>query len=85
MKDRLIDILEQRFACTDVTQMVEFLTESGLMREKHIKSYLIKYEYYERISGGESFTDVKYDLAAEFDTSFSNVKNIIYNCKHIRP
>lgn len=86
MRDKLIEILELRFECTDVSQMIEFMTEAGILRDKHIKQYLIKYEYHSRLKSrtmDESCTDIKYDLAAEFDTSFSNVKNIVYNCKYV--
>lgn len=85
MNDELAERIEGRFDCCDITQLIEFLTESGLMKPKEITYYLIKDDYYKRIGEGEAFTDVKYDLAAEYDVSFATVKNIIYSYKHIKP
>jgi len=85
-KDRLVEILEKKFCCNDVSQLVEFLVEGGLMKPKAIKYYLIKDDYYNEIKKGEqSCTDIKLDLAANYDTSFPTVKKIIYSMEHIKP
>jgi len=83
----IIDVIESKFDCCDISQVVEFMFESGIINPKQAQFYLIKNEYYDRLKkrGGESCFQIKADIAAEFDVSFPTVNNIIYTYKHIQP
>lgn len=85
MTGELQDVLEQRFDCCDITQLLEYMVESGLISPKRLKYYLVKDAYYKRLKANEPCTSIKYDLAVDYDLEFNVVKHIIYTYKHIRP
>lgn len=87
MKDELVQILENRFDCCDITQLIHFLIDSGIISEKNLTHYLIKHEYHQRLKDSRdvTFIDIKMDLAAEFDVSYPTVQNIIYKKPYLKP
>jgi len=88
VKQELIDTLEAKFQCQDITPMVEFLFESGMADPKRLKYYFLKKEYYQRLkdrADDESCNSIKMDLANDFDCSYPQVKNIIYKYKYLQP
>jgi len=84
LSSEIIGRIGDRFECSDITPIVNFLQDSGLMEKKTILRYVIKDEYYNRLKTGKSGYDIKMDLSVEYDIPFDTVTNIIYKYKHIK-
>ena len=62
----------------DIEEILEYLSDLGIVEDEMIKRALIKHEYMKRQGKDESGIDIKNDLAVKYECSLPHVNNMIY-------